>query len=91
MGIYIGWVVIDPSIIMKLNTKHQVTEHELREALQWPATVSAAPEEHPEHQLRWVALATTSENREVIAALIPAPEWAGEDADTWVVVTARWI
>ena len=91
VAIYIGQVIIDPSIVLKLNAKHQITADELREALQWPANVQVGPEIHPEHGLRWIALATTAASRQVIAALLPAPYWAGEMADTWVVKTARWV
>jgi hypothetical protein len=91
VAIYIGGVIIDPSIVAKLNTKHQVTQDELREALQWPAEVQVVREVHPEHGLRWIALATTATSREVLATLLPAPYWEGEEADTWVVKTARWV
>ena len=73
MAIYIGLVHVDPGVVAALNTKHQVTEGELREAIQWPAPVLAAPEEHPEHGPRWVVIGTTAGGREVIAALLPMP------------------
>jgi hypothetical protein len=91
VAIYIGQVIIDPSIVAKLNTKHQVTQDELREALQWPASVHVAREVHPEHGPRWIAVARTGASREIIATLLPAPEWEGDAADTWVVKTARWV
>jgi hypothetical protein len=91
VAIYIGKAIIDPPIVAKLNTKHQVTQDELREALEWPAKVRVAREVHPEHGLRWIALARTATSREVIATLLPAPYWEGEEADTWVVKTARWV
>jgi hypothetical protein len=91
VAIYIGKAIIDPPIVAKLNTKHQVTQDELREALEWPAKVRVAREVHPVHGLRWIALARTATSREVIATLLPAPYWEGEKADTWVVKTARWV
>lgn len=73
VAIYIGKAIIDPPIVAKLNTKHQVTQDELREALEWPAKVRVAREVHPVHGLRWIALARTATSREVIATLLPAP------------------
>lgn len=91
-GIYIGDVIVDDTIIAKLNTKHQVTRAELRQALMWPARVDVAPDYDPDNGgWRWVAVATTAEGRLVICWLLPAPEWEGEDAQTWVVKTARWV
>ena len=91
MGIYIGQLIVDPTIVSKLNTKHQVTEVEVREAFQWPARVEVGLEVHPEHGLRWVALGSTAAGREIIAWLLPTPDWAGDLADTWVVKSARWV
>ena len=90
--IYISRVIVDPSIVAKLNEKHQVTVGEVREALQWPARVRVAREDHPKHGLRWIVLGSTGSDRELIAALIPALEWEdGERAEDWVVKTARWL
>lgn len=91
MAIYIGRLVIDPGIVAKLNMKHQVTMDELRDALQWPARVHAAVEDHPDHGVRWLALGMTAGSREVLATLLPTPSWEGERADSWVVKTARWV
>lgn len=91
MAIYIGLTIVDPGVIPKLNEKHQVTEAEVKEALQWPAKVRAALENDPKHGERWVALAEVGSGRPLIAWLLPAPDWAGEQADTWVVKTARWV
>lgn len=91
MGIYIGLAIVDPGVVPKLNEKHNVTEQDVKEALQWPAIVRTAPEAHPEHGDRWVAYATLFNNQPILAWLLPAPEWAGELADTWVVKSAYWV
>ncbi len=91
MGIYIGMLIVDPTVLDKLNRKHSVTEAEVREAFQWPASVDAVFEDHPEHGARWVGLATLASGREVFGALLPAQAWAGADAEDWVLKTARWL
>jgi hypothetical protein len=91
VAIYIGRVIVDPGVVAKLNTKHQVTHDEVREALEWPAKVRVAIEDHPQHGRRWVVVGQTGSSRELIAALLPTPEWEGDRADTWVLKTGRWI
>jgi hypothetical protein len=90
MAIYIGLAIVDPSVAAKLSTKHNVTVDHVREALQWPARVRTAFEDHPEHGPRWVALAEISGNA-FFAVLLPAQPWEGGRCDTWVVKTARWV
>lgn len=91
MAIYIGLVLVDPSVVDKLNRKHNVTEAEVKEALQWPARIRGGWEEDPEHGKRWVTIATVASGREMLAALLPSPAWADEQAETWVVKSARWV
>ena len=91
MAIYIGLAIIDDSVVAKLNSKHQVTLAELLEAIQWPARVEAAFENHSDHGARWLVWARTSQGRELLAVILPTPAWEGSQADTWVVKTARWV
>ena len=73
------------------DTKHQVTLDEVREALEWPAKVRVATEDHPEHGFRWIVIGQIGSSRELIAALLPTPDWEGDRADTWVLKTGRWV
>jgi hypothetical protein len=91
VSIYVGRVVIDDSIAAKIREKHSITPEEVREALEWPAQVRAAEEWHEYHGHRWVALGRTATDREVLAVLLPTPDWEDARADTWVLKTARWL
>ena len=91
MSIYIAVVHVDLTVVDKLNRKHSVTRAEVQEALQWPARVEAGYEDHPVHGGRWVVVGTVVGGREIIASLLPAPYWAGDRAEDWVVKTARWL
>ena len=90
-SIYIGLIVADLSTIAKINEKHHLTLDEVREALQWPAPARVGYEDHPEPGGRWIAVGTVAGGRDLIAALLPSPMFAGSGADTWVLKTARWI
>ena len=89
--IYIWRVVIDPGVIAKLNTKHQVTEPEVEEALQWPSRPSVALDDDPDLGRRWIAKAVVANGRPLLAVLLPAQAWAGDQAEDWVVKTAYWV
>lgn len=91
MSIYIAFVDIDPGVLAKMSTKHHITEAEVRESLMWPAAVTAAFDDDPEHGPRWVARATSAEGREFFAALLPLPPHDEELAEVWLVKTAYWL
>lgn len=82
--IYIGFVVIDPSIAAKIRARG-VTEAEVREAVQWPATSRSVWEDHPKHGKRVVAFGTSSAGRRILAWLHPVDPEDG----TWSLRTAR--
>lgn len=82
---YIAQVLIDPSIEAKIKTKHNVTSDDVRSALEYPARVSAAWEEHPDHGRRLVASGTTRTGRPILAWLEPVDETDG----TWRLRSAR--
>ncbi|RNL66223.1 hypothetical protein EFK50_00945 [Nocardioides marmoriginsengisoli] len=90
-AIYLGLVIADPSVVAKLHEKHTITLEQVREAIQWPAKARTAEETHPEHGWRVVAIGTAACGDTVLATLLPVPTWAGTAADTWVVLTARWV
>lgn len=90
MGIHLGLIEADPSIETKINTKHNCTLEEVRQALQYPAKARAGWEEDPEHGLRVVALGTTGAGRLLIGWLLPIPPW-DENSDTWVIKSSRWV
>jgi len=54
-AVYLGLIVADPSIEIKIQEKHNITLREVRDALQWPARAEIAEEAHPVHGYRWVA------------------------------------
>lgn len=83
--IYIGLVLIDPSVEAKINEKHNVTPDEVREAIQWPARARAVWEDHPDHGLRVIAVGTTWTGRTLMAVLQPVHEADG----TWRLRSAR--
>lgn len=89
--VYLGLIDADPSVIDKIQRKHNITLDEVREALQWPAAARAAADDHSEHGWRVIAVGETATGRTVIAALLPAPPWAGRAAETWTLKTARWL
>lgn len=91
MGFHFGVIDADPSIQQKLREKHGVTLGDVIEALQWPSRALAAEEDHPQHGWRVVAYGRTATGRELMAVLLPAREWEGIAADTWIVKTARWL
>ncbi len=88
-AVYLGLIVADPSIEIKIQEKHNITLREVRDALQWPARAEIAEEAHPVRGYRWVALGQSS-GRLVIAWLLPLPEHLGSLADTWTLKSARW-
>jgi hypothetical protein len=89
--VYFGLITADYTIEAKIRQKHSITLAEVREALQWPAQAEAAEDDDPEHGWRVLAYGSTRDGREVFASLVPFPEWAGIDADTWNLKTARWL
>ena len=89
--VYLGLIDADESIKAKIQEKHNITLAEVKEAVQWPARAQVAFEDHPEHGERWIAVGETAEHREVVAWLLPVPEYAEGAADTWRVKTARWV
>ena len=89
-GVHFGLILIAPTIEAKIRTRH-LTGAQVREALQWPATAEAAREDHPEHGERWVAVGTTGDGRQIIAWLLPEPNYLEELADTWTLKSARWV
>ncbi len=90
-AVHLGLIVADPSKLALIQQNHSITLEEIRDALQWPAKVRVAEETHPEHGWRVIAVGASATGREVIAALLPEPAWAGLAADTWRVRTARWL
>lgn len=84
-AVYIGDVVIDPSVAAKINTKHQLTEADVREALLSPACVVPRWDDHPVHGLRLIVKATTSAGRPILAWLEPVDAADG----TWALRSAR--
>ncbi|MGL5826276.1 MAG: hypothetical protein ACRCYU_15905 [Nocardioides sp.] len=92
MGVYIGLIVADDTVQEKLKQKpNHAPLWAVREALQWPAKAEIAPEDHPEHGLRWVAVGKTADGRELIAQLLPEPSHEGGRADTWRLKSALWL
>lgn len=89
--IYIALVVVDPGNIPKVEGKHIIDVQELKTALQWPARVETAYEDHPEHGGRWIAFATDIHGRALFAALLPRPEHEGENAEVWTVKTCWYL
>lgn len=91
MGVYLGLIVADESIEEKIQEKHHITLAAVKDAIQWPAQAQTGFEDHPDHGPRWIAIGKDENEREVIAWLVPLPDYAGPDADTWNVVTARYL
>ena len=89
-GVHLGYIDASPAVESKIQEKHGITLAEVREALQFPAPVRIAPEEHPEHGYRWVAVGSCG-GHVVIAWLLPLPEHEGATADSWTLKTARWV
>lgn len=83
MSVYIGLIIVDPSIETKLRTQRNgLTGAEVRAAFQWPAIVDAVWHDHPEHGKRLIAKART-ERGLLQAILLPVDETDG----TWVLKT----
>ena len=92
VGMYFGELRIDPGTEDKLHRKHRgITSKDVVEAIQWPARCEAIWEEHPDHGERAVAIGAVADGRELICALTPLPERDGQQADTWIIRTARWL
>jgi uncharacterized DUF497 family protein len=89
--IYIGLVVVDPSVVQKLHEKHGITVADVQEALQWPARAEAVVDDDPEHGWRVLAYGTTADGREVFGVLLPEPDHDWERAETWRIKSARWL
>ena len=87
---HLGQLVIDESVRAKLNTKHNISFDEVKEAIQHPARARAKWDNHPVHGRRVAAIGTVASGRAVLCILIPVPEY-DENADTWLVKTARWL
>lgn len=86
MSIYIGLVIVDPSIEDKLRHKTpSLTGAEVREALQYPSDALAAWEDDPVHGERVIAEGSTASGRVILAALHPVDVSDG----TWALKTAR--
>jgi hypothetical protein len=66
-------------------TKHNVTPHEVRQALVLRSDARAWWEDHPVHGRRVVALGSTGEGRPILAALYPIDPRDG----VWMLMTAR--
>jgi uncharacterized DUF497 family protein len=87
---HLGLILCDAPVEEKIRRKHGIALSEVRLALQWPARAEAAWEDHAEHGPRLVAVGSVERDRLVIAYLLPIPEW-DDQADTWVLRTARWL
>ena len=83
--IYIGYVIIDGTVLAKINQKHTVTADEVRSAIQYPAKYEAAWEDHAVHGRRVIAAGTSWSNRAILAWLEPVDETDG----TWALRSAR--
>jgi hypothetical protein len=83
--VYIAQIVIDASIVAKINSKHNVTREEVVEAIQWPAATRAAWEDHPLHGRRLIASGRTASDRRILAVLQPVDAADG----TWRLRSAR--
>ncbi len=80
-------IVIDPHIVDKIKSKHNVTADEVKEALLMQLDVDARWEEHPKHGRRVIAIGRIATGRELIAALLPIDA----DEGIWRLKTARWL
>jgi uncharacterized DUF497 family protein len=84
-AIYIADIKIAARIEAKINTKHNVTFEEVKEAFLLRGDVDARWENHAVHGLRIVALGTTASKRMLIAAFYPIDSKEG----IWALATAR--
>jgi hypothetical protein len=82
---YVGYIHIDPSILDKIHTKHQLTEGDVRDAFQWPAEARGFWEDHPEHGLRYLVKGKNYAGRVILGWLEPVDIADG----TWVLRSAR--
>jgi hypothetical protein len=73
-SVVVAALIIDPSIEGKINTKHQLTATEVREAVIYSKDASAEWQDSPEHGTRLVVRGTTYLDRPVIAYLAPLNE-----------------
>jgi hypothetical protein len=80
-----------PGGLAKLSGKHDLTEDDVRTLIQWPARVPVVFDDDPQHGPRWVVLVRLSGGDAFFAALVPLPEYDGEGATSWQLITAYWI
>lgn len=90
MHIYLGLILCSPAVERKLRVKHNLSDEDVREALQHPAEIRVTWEEHIRHGRRVVAVGQVATGRSVIAWLFPAPPWDPEP-EVWLIKSARWV
>ncbi|MFT4262062.1 MAG: hypothetical protein QM572_01645 [Nocardioides sp.] len=91
MAISIIDLHLKPGALAKLAGKHHLSEDDVRELIPWPARIPVAFDDDPRHGPRWVALIRLSGGEEFFAALTPRPEYDGERATSWELITAYWL
>lgn len=90
VAIYLGLILCPPTVERKLRMKHGLTGEHVREALQYPADVRVAWDDHSVHGRRVVATGRVSSGRPLIAWLLPAPAWDPKP-EVWLIKSARWM
>jgi hypothetical protein len=70
-GVVVAQLNISPHVEAKINSKHDLTAAEVREAVLYARDAVAEWQEHPRHGLRLVARGTTYAGRPVIAYMTP--------------------
>jgi len=72
--VVVAELIIDQATEKKINTKHQLTAAEVREAVLYANDTVAEWQDHPEHGTRLVVRGTTYLKRPVIAYMTPLNE-----------------
>lgn len=91
MAISIVDLHLRPGGLAKLSGKHSLAEDDVRRLIQWPARVPVVFDDDPQHGPRWVVLVRLSGGDAFFAALLPVPDYDGENATSWELVTAYWL
>lgn len=87
-SIYLGEIICPAGVVAKINSKHGITEQDVRDAVQWPARPLHAfwigLDDDPRGP-RAVVIGVTADGRTIKVVLYPADD---PDQGTWRLGTA---
>lgn len=87
MADWIAEVIADPAIELKINTKHNITLDDVREACCFGAHEDARWHNHKDYGRRMIVKGRNGDGRLLIAILRPQDR----DMGIWECRTARWL